>query len=108
MTAVFSHPAVSALLTWGFWEGADWRPRAALYRKDWSIKPNGQAWNDLVLKEWHTSLTGQTDASGAVTTRGFLGQYQITVTYRGTSKTWPLTLTKDGTVLSATFPPDGD
>ena len=108
MTAVFSHPAVSALLTWGFWEGSDWIPNAALYRKDWSIKPNGQAWNDLVLKQWHTDLTAKTDASGTVCTRGFQGQYQITVTYRGTSKTWPLTLAKDGAVLSATLPPVGD
>ena len=34
-----------------------------------------------------------------------LGQYQITVAYRGTSKTWPLTLSKDGAVLSATMQP---
>jgi endo-1,4-beta-xylanase len=104
MTAVFSHPAVSALLMWGFWENAHWKPSAALYRKDWSIKPNGQAWNDLVLKEWHTDVTSETDASGAVSKRGFLGQYQITVTYRGASKTWPLTLSKGGAVLTATLP----
>ncbi|MCE0498946.1 MAG: endo-1,4-beta-xylanase [Methylacidiphilales bacterium] len=104
MTAVFSHPAVNALLMWGFWEGAHWRPKAALYRKDWSIKPNGQAWNDLVLKQWHTDLTAQTDASGTVSGRGFLGQYQVTVTYHGASKTWPLTLSKEGAVLAATLP----
>lgn len=28
MTAVFSHPSVKALMMWGFWEGAHWRPRA--------------------------------------------------------------------------------
>jgi len=108
MTAVFSHPSVTALLTWGFWEGADWKPQAALYRKDWSIKPNGQAWNDLVLKEWHTDLTAPTDATGTVATRGFMGQYQVTVTYHGVSKTWPLTLGKEGALLSATLPAGGN
>jgi endo-1,4-beta-xylanase len=104
MTAVFSHPAVSACLIWGFWAGNDWIPEAALYRKDWSIKPNGEAWNDLVLKEWHTDRTMTTDPSGNVATRGFLGTYRITVTYGGKSQTWPLTLPKEGAVLSATLP----
>lgn len=104
MTAVFSHPAVSAILMWGFWENAHWRPQSALYRKDWTLKPNGQAWSDLVLKEWHTSLTADTDAPGTVSTRAFLGDYQVTVTYHGASKTWPLTVSKDGAVLTANLP----
>jgi hypothetical protein len=106
MTAVFSHPAVSAFLMWGFWERADGKPRAALYRRDWSIKPNGQAWNDLVLNQWNTDLTIPSDASGAVSTRGFMGQYQVTVTARGVAKTWPLTLSKKGAVLRAVLPAD--
>jgi len=107
MTAVFSHPSVDALLMWGFWENAHWKPEAALYRKDWSIKPNGEVWNDLVLKQWHTDVTAKTDASGTVSTRGFMGQYQITVTYGGTTKTWPLTISKEGAVLDVVLPAKG-
>jgi GH35 family endo-1,4-beta-xylanase len=103
MTAVFSHPAVDSLLMWGFWEGAHWKPQGALYRKDWSLKPNGQAWNDLVLKEWHTSETLTTKTDGTAGTRGFLGDYQVTVTSHGSSKTMPLTLTKEGVKLSVVF-----
>jgi GH35 family endo-1,4-beta-xylanase len=104
MTAVFSHPAVTAIIIWGFWENAHWRPRAALYRKDWSIKPNGEAWNDLVLKEWHTDVTAQTDAAGLAATRAFMGKYQITVTYQGQTKAWPLDLSTQGADFSAVMP----
>ena len=95
MTAVFSHPAVSALLMWVFWEGAHWRPHAALYRKDWSLKPNGQAWNDLVLNEWRSNLTASTGANGAVNTRVFKGDYQITVTHDGQEKKRTLTVSRE-------------
>jgi endo-1,4-beta-xylanase len=104
MTACFSNPSVTTILIWGFWQSADWIPNGALYRKDWSIKPNGQAWNDLVLKEWHTDVTADTDAVGLVSTRGFMGQYQVTVTYHGATKTFSLTLPKAGATLSAVMP----
>ena len=54
LTAVFSHPATDAFTMWGFWEGKMWQPPGAMIRKDWTLKPNGQAWMDLVLKEWWT------------------------------------------------------
>ena len=55
-TAAFAHPAVEAIIIWGFWEGAIWKPSAAMWRKDWSIKPNGEAMRNLVYKDWRTSL----------------------------------------------------
>ena len=33
LTMVFSHPAVTGFQMWGFWEGAHWLPRGALYRR---------------------------------------------------------------------------
>lgn len=100
MTAVFSHPSVSALLTWGFWEKSIWIPRCAMYRADWSLKPNGEAWNDLVLKQWRTKTTGKTGADGRLALRGFLGDYEITVRHNGKARTVPLTLSKEGAKLS--------
>jgi len=99
MTAVFSHPSVSAMLTWGFWEKWHWRPRAAMYRADWSVKPNGKAWNDLVLKEWHTETTLKSDATGSAATRGFLGEYEITVRYQGKSRDLKSVLAAGGLTL---------
>ena len=44
MTIAFSHPNMRSIIMWGFWEGRHWKPDAALYRRDWSIKPAGVVW----------------------------------------------------------------
>jgi len=99
VTAFFSHPATEALVQWGFWEGQHWIPRAALYRKDWSVKPNGKAFIDLVTKQWWTDVHGTTSAAGTYKTRGFLGDYEVAVTVKGVAKTVKATLGKNGLVL---------
>lgn len=83
MIAIFSHPSVVGVQQWGFWEGRHWQPKAALYRKDWTEKPNGTAYRKLVKETWHTDETGKTDERGAWSTRGFYGRYEITVTAGG-------------------------
>ncbi len=80
LTAMFSHPSVIGVQFWGFWEGRHWQPKAALYRKDWTEKPNGAAYRELVKKTWHTDAVGETDAAGRWTTRAFHGRYDIVVT----------------------------
>ncbi|MFB3826522.1 MAG: endo-1,4-beta-xylanase [Bryobacteraceae bacterium] len=82
LTAVFSHPAVDGFLMWGFWEGRHWRPRGAMYRRDWSPKPNAEVFRGLVFHEWWTNAAGETDADGVYATRGFLGEYEIEVSGR--------------------------
>jgi GH35 family endo-1,4-beta-xylanase len=99
LTTVFSHPSVVAVLTWGFWENAHWRPNGAYYRGDWSVKPAGQVWLDLVMKRWWTDVTLDTAADGTARTRGFLGDYEITVTHNGASKTVPAKLAKAGATV---------
>jgi endo-1,4-beta-xylanase len=83
MTTLFSHPSVNGIIMWGFWEGRHWRPNAALYRRDWSIKPNGEAWIDLVKNRWWTNTTGTTGTDGKYSVRGFLGDYEIEVSKDG-------------------------
>jgi endo-1,4-beta-xylanase len=100
LTALFSHPSVDSILIWGFWEGRHWKPEAAMYRKDWSIKPNGQVWQDLWYKQWWTNADGKTNAQGVYKTRGFLGDYSVTVTSGGKTQTVPVKLTKAGTLVS--------
>jgi GH35 family endo-1,4-beta-xylanase len=96
MTAVFSHPSVKAFLMWGFWEGSHWRPRGAMLRRDWSPKPNAEAYNDLVFKRWWTNAQGKTSAQGNFATRGFLGDYEIEVKAGGKAKTVRVSLPKGG------------
>jgi hypothetical protein len=54
---------------------------------------------DLVLKEWWTDVTGKTDAQGVFATRGFLGDYEISVGITGGPKTKKVKLTKDGVTV---------
>ncbi len=80
LTLIFSHPAVKSFLVWAFWEGASFQADRALYRTNWTIKPNGQMWRDLVHGAWWTDSTVTADANGNATVRGFLGDYEITAT----------------------------
>jgi endo-1,4-beta-xylanase len=100
MTAAFSHPAIEGIVMWGFWEGHHYNPSAALYRKDWSAKPNGKVWEDLVFRQWWTDVRGQTDADGTFKSRGFLGEYEITVEHQGKTLTQVGRLQKGGSRIS--------
>ncbi len=80
LIAVYSHPVVNGFTMWGFWEPAHWKPDAAMYKKDWSSKPNAAAWQEWVVNKWKTSLTATTDKAGGVKGRGHLGKYEITIT----------------------------
>ncbi|MBI5834004.1 MAG: endo-1,4-beta-xylanase [Armatimonadetes bacterium] len=81
MTAVFSHPKVSAFILWGFWEGAHWRAgeNAAMFRRDWTKKPAQEAWEDLVLRQWWSHFDGQSGADGTARTRVYYGNHAVTV-----------------------------
>lgn len=97
LTIFFSHPATTAITQWGFWEGQHWIPRAALFRKDWSIKPNGRAYRDLVFKAWWTDTNVSTGADGTALVRGFLGEYEVAASAGGRTKTAGMTLQRTGT-----------
>lgn len=92
-TTLFSHPAVAGILMWGFWDAAHWHRNAPLYREDWSLKPAGQAYRELVLGAFRTNVNGKSDAAGVYRTRAFLGSYEVTVSAGGKSKTVKLEVT---------------
>jgi endo-1,4-beta-xylanase len=79
----FSHPSVVGIQLWGFWERAHWIPVAAMYREDWSEKPNAAVYQSLVLDQWRTRTSGTTIANGSLQTRGFFGDYVATVELGG-------------------------
>ncbi len=79
----YSHASVVGVQLWGFWEGAHWIPQAAMYRRDWSEKPNARAWRGQVLEAWRTRAGGTTDARGEWRGRGFHGDYVVTVEQGG-------------------------
>lgn len=85
-TVLFSHPAVTTLTMWGFWDSNHWKKNAVMYHADWSLKPGGQAYRDLVLGKWKTRAEGSTNAAGLYQTRGFKGQYDVVVKLGGRSQ----------------------
>ena len=102
----YSHPSVVGVQHWGFWEKAHWRPRAALFRADWSPKPAATAYEDLVLHQWRTKLQGQAGASGKVGGRGFHGDYVVTVEKDGKhiEQTFTLRPEEPKTIVTIAFP----
>ena len=90
--ACFSHPSVELIQQWASGSGVHWRPQAALFRADWSAKPNGRKLLDLIHNRWKTQATGTTDADGRFTVRGFLGDYELTIAKAGrvARRTFPL------------------
>jgi GH35 family endo-1,4-beta-xylanase len=102
-TTLFSHPAVGGIVMWGFWDGSHWKNNAPLYRRDWSLKPAGEAYRELVKKLWYTDQTLRTDPQGTISLRGFLGTYDIVVTAKGQSKTAKATLVAGGAKVVVTL-----
>ncbi len=79
LTMIFSHPSMDGFITWGFWDGAHWHQNAPFFYQDWTMKPAGQTFIDLVFNEWWTNGSGQTNASGEYKIRGFKGKYKVTI-----------------------------
>lgn len=95
MTAVFSHPQTVGIMTWCLWEDAASKPNAAFYSSDWKKKRIAQAWEYMIEKKWHTNETVCTNPDGTAKIRGFLGDYEITVTSpAGRKKKIPFSLKK--------------
>jgi endo-1,4-beta-xylanase len=79
LIACYSHPAVTGFTMWGFWQASHWKPDGAMFRKDWTAKPNAKVWEDLVTKQWTTNFTIKSDQKGMIDQVGFLGTYEITI-----------------------------
>ncbi len=79
----FAHPAVEGILMWGFWEGAHWRPKAALWKRDFTPTPAAEAYRRLVFDEWWTRWEGQADAEGRCEVPAFFGRHRVEVAGRG-------------------------
>ncbi|MBE7054374.1 MAG: hypothetical protein E7391_08945 [Ruminococcaceae bacterium] len=85
LITAFSHEAVDGFIMWGFKGGTN--NKYVLYDNDWNEKKGLEAWQDLIYNKWWTDESGTTDANGTFATRGFYGDYDITVTVNGVSKT---------------------
>ena len=79
LTMVFSHPSTDGFMMWGFWDGAHWHSNAPMFYQNWTLKPAGEAFIDLVFNQWWTEQSGLTNANGEFHLRGFKGTYKVTI-----------------------------
>lgn len=105
LIALYSHPAVSGFIMWGFWEGEHWKPNAAMFRRDWSAKPNLKVWEDWVLGAWRTRLSGLSSAQGELVGRGHHGRYRVQAMLNGQRVEQLFELTPGGGSLVLTLAP---
>lgn len=104
LITAYSHASVVGVQLWGFWERAHWIPEAAMYRADWSEKPNARAYKALVLDQWRTRAAGTTDAQGLWRGRGYHGEYVVTVEQGGKTYEQVFTLRAGVTVTNIRIP----
>lgn len=79
----FAYPQVKGILMWGFWEGAHWRPKSAIFKKDFTLTLSAKMHRKLVYDEWWTRENGKTDEKGIYSCRPYFGDHMITVTMPG-------------------------
>lgn len=99
LIAVYSHPIVTGVVLWGFWEEAHWKPDAGMFCKNWTLKKSADVWREWVVGKWKTHVLGETDKNGMLNIRGHLGRYTISVEYHGTQKVELCQLSKDTEVI---------
>jgi endo-1,4-beta-xylanase len=95
LRTTFAHQAVEGVMLWGFWEGNQFLKSAALYRQDWTEKPAGKMYRDLVFGEWWTQESLQTNTTGNTKTRAFYGNYEVKVKVADRTKVISFVLTPE-------------
>ena len=76
----YSYPLTTGFIFWGFYEDSMAKPNAAIVNEDWTNKPAAETLKDLTRNQRWTNVSGTTSADGIYSTRGFLGDYSITLT----------------------------
>jgi GH35 family endo-1,4-beta-xylanase len=77
LIAAFSHPDYTSFLLWGFWQGAHWKPEAASWNQDWTIRQRGKVLEEWIGGKWRTKITAKTSPEGTLQWRGFPGWYEV-------------------------------
>ena len=89
MINMFANENMDGFYMWGFWDGSVFSGIAPIFNKDWSLKKSGIIYEDLVYNKWWTkNESDTTDKNGKASVRGFYGDYDITVSVDGKSKTF--------------------
>ncbi|MDR0731007.1 MAG: endo-1,4-beta-xylanase [Treponema sp.] len=96
LIAAFSQENVNGFFMWGFFSGSHWLDNAPVFDANFGLKESGKQYIDLVYNKWWSRETGDTGADGACTVRGYYGDYDITVSANGKTKTVEARCYRDG------------
>ncbi|KAK6183207.1 hypothetical protein SNE40_010732 [Patella caerulea] len=86
LRVMYGHPSVEGVMFWGFWDQAHWRKdRGALVvGNDVTLTAAGRRVLDLFENQWMTKESRKLSTAGSqFTVRGFHGDYEVKVTYKG-------------------------
>lgn len=92
----FGHPMVAGIVYFGLVGSEAWKENVGLLDEQGNPKPAWERVRYLITEEWKTQVSGKTAKDGTLRLRGFFGQYQAEVTYRGRQYTFDLHLQKGG------------
>ena len=96
----FSHPNVEMINWWNLADGTaapkenKWLP--GLLREDLSPKPAFEVLQNLIRKEWWTTIQTNSGSNTSFKLQGFYGDYQLTVKHGGRTFEQKIHLTKGG------------
>ena len=98
--AVFRHPSCYGFTLWGAWDGAQWRGNGAVYEEDWSLKPSGRRYFELVKEQWATDTVVATSAQGDLEIDVFHGLYDVYVEVDGQLTPAEVTVSEEGAAVN--------
>ena len=87
MILMFSIENMDGFLSWGIIDNTSGTKNYPIFDKEWNLKLSGEQYIDLVYNKWWTQEDGKTDANGTYALKGYYGDYLITATANGVSKT---------------------
>ena len=96
----FSHPNIEMINYWNLPDGYAYETEnnsmAALLHKDLTPKPAFEVLQNLIRKEWWTTIQTNSGSSTNFKLQGFYGDYQLTVKHSGQTIERKIRLTKGG------------
>jgi GH35 family endo-1,4-beta-xylanase len=105
LMTLFAHPAVDGIVCWAVVANPRAKDQAvAMFNTDWTPRPNGQEWLNLVHGQWWTLQNLKTDELGQADIRGFLGSYRVTAWANGRTVEQTVQLQRKGTALTLVMP----
>ena len=84
LISIYSNKNVDGFYIWGYYDGGS--SGRLITDKDFNLRKSGKVFEDMVYNKWWTRESGKTLSDGTFKTRGFFGDYDITVTKDGKTK----------------------